>query len=593
MEINLKSPVQLFEWIEEGFVSAEVIRDDTGTIMDWRYVDVNTAAQKNAGLRASDLIGRLASETPTGLDPWWLQSVRYVMESQQSEHLEQHVPTVDRWFEITMFPFGPDGFGVLYYDITVKKRRDLDSAFLHDVSSELLNLSTPQEMIRAVGELIGEYLKVLSCSFSEIDEVRGEVSMLYRWSREGAPVIKKSFRLKDYVSDAFNIASRAGQLFIVENTASDDRADAAAYAKINVGAVLAVPFIRHGRWVATAAITNATPRHWLDEEIALFQEVTNKVFSRIERADAEEALRRSEEKYRMLFESIDEGFCLIELIYDEKGRPVDWRYLDANPAFERRTGKKPIGRKVSELVPKVKEARLHFLAEVARTRMPARMEDQGLSIDRWFNIYASPAGDTGDQLAVIFDDITERKLGEIQLAKDLEDMRILQQISNRLMEETGIQSLYDAILDSAVDLVKADFATVQALIPGKNELYLLAQRNLHPDSVRHWQHVKADATCSCSQALMTRNRVIVQDLENCPFELSKEDYDAYHISGVVSMQTTPLLSRTGMHVGMLSTGWKEPHTPSARDLNVLDVVARQAADIIEQKQAQEALRGGD
>jgi hypothetical protein len=59
------------------------------------------------------------------------------------------------------------------------------------------------------------------------------------------------------------------------------------------------------------------------------------------------------------------------------------------------------------------------------------------------------------------------------------------------------------------------------------------------------------------------------------------------------MQTTPLLSRTGKHVGMLSTGWKKPHIPTARDLNVLDVVARQAADIIEQKQVQELLRANE
>jgi PAS domain-containing protein len=57
-----------------------------------------------------------------------------------------------------------------------------------------------------------------------------------------------------------------------------------------------------------------------------------------ERKRAEEALRASEEKYHTLFESIDEGFCIVEVIFDEAGEPVDYRFLEVNPAFERHTG---------------------------------------------------------------------------------------------------------------------------------------------------------------------------------------------------------------------------------------------------------------
>jgi PAS domain-containing protein len=58
----------------------------------------------------------------------------------------------------------------------------------------------------------------------------------------------------------------------------------------------------------------------------------------IERAQAEWWLRRSESRYRTLFNSIDEGFCIIEMLFDDAGRPVDYRFEETNPAFARMTG---------------------------------------------------------------------------------------------------------------------------------------------------------------------------------------------------------------------------------------------------------------
>ena len=129
---------QLFEFIEEGFLSAEVLRDCEGTIRDWRYVQVNGAVQKQTGLHPSDLVGRLANESLPGLDTWWLHAVRQVIETQRSEHIG-HIYTFRwwvGWYELTMFPFGPERFAVLYYDTTNNKRREMDAAFLDCVSNE-------------------------------------------------------------------------------------------------------------------------------------------------------------------------------------------------------------------------------------------------------------------------------------------------------------------------------------------------------------------------------------------------------------------------------------------------------------------------
>ena len=96
---------------------------------------------------------------------------------------------------------------------------------------------------------------------------------------------------------------------------------------------------------------------------------------------------------------------------------------------------------------------------------------------------------------------------------------------------------------------------------------------------------------SCGYALRTMERVVVPDIMNSPFEMSKDTFDFYRLSGVASRCKLHLAFwRTGNHLGMLSTHWKVPNTPlRSADSSMFDVLARQAADLIVQKKVQEAL----
>ncbi len=91
-------------------------------------------------------------------------------------------------------------------------------------------------------------------------------------------------------------------------------------------------------------------------------------------------------------------------------------------------------------------------------------------------------------------------------------------------------------------------------------------------------------------ALRTRERVIATDVETCDFMAGTQHRATYLQAGIHAVQSTPLLSRSGCLLGMISTHWREPHEPSETDLRRLDVLARQAADLIERAQAGEALR---
>jgi GAF domain-containing protein len=90
-------------------------------------------------------------------------------------------------------------------------------------------------------------------------------------------------------------------------------------------------------------------------------------------------------------------------------------------------------------------------------------------------------------------------------------------------------------------------------------------------------------------ALSWGRRIIVPDTEACDF-FGAGDLDAFRRSNIRAVQSTPLVSRSGQLLGMISTHWREPHRPAERALRALDVLARQAADFIERNEAEAALR---
>lgn len=129
-----------------------------------------------------------------------------------------------------------------------------------------------------------------------------------------------------------------------------------------------------------------------------------------ERIAAEETLRASEERYRALFNTIEEGFCVIEMIFDENGKPTDYRFLQTSPSFAEQTGMVDvIGKTILELVPNHENHWFELYGEVARTGKPLRFQNQAQGLDRWFDVCASRFGDPEKhQVAVLFNDITER-----------------------------------------------------------------------------------------------------------------------------------------------------------------------------------------
>lgn len=145
------------------------------------------------------------------------------------------------------------------------------------------------------------------------------------------------------------------------------------------------------------------------------------------RNNAENSLRESEEKYRILFDSIDEGFCIIEMIFDENGKAVDYTFIDLNSSFEKHSGLvNAKGKRLREFVPDYEDFWFETYGRVAITGEAVRFDNYSEAFDRWWDVYAFRVGEpTSCRIAVLFNDITERKRAEIAMREAEERYRAL------------------------------------------------------------------------------------------------------------------------------------------------------------------------
>jgi two-component sensor histidine kinase len=138
--------------------------------------------------------------------------------------------------------------------------------------------------------------------------------------------------------------------------------------------------------------------------------------------------------------------------------------------------------------------------------------------------------------------------------------------------------------------MRSDFASMQMYHAERAELSLLANRGFSLQAANFWQRVTPKTATSCGIALRSSQRVIIADIKEDGAVVG-EDLEMLRHAGICAMQSTPLVSRDGEAlVGMISTHWRQPYRPQEQQLQHLDILARQAADLIERSLAEQRTR---
>ncbi|WP_072015974.1 PAS domain S-box protein [Leptolyngbya sp. KIOST-1] len=547
----------LFESLDEGYFLADVIFDENDRPIDILYLEANSAAARMVG---QDFTGQRLRKIAPNYDADWYESFGRVARTGRSERLEQYAKPDQKWYDFYVFKVGDEQsrrVSVVFKDITQRKRREAHGAFLTEIEKDFSRFSTANEIMQTVGAKIGAFLQITTCNFTDVDEAHDRITVHHGWSSPEVPSTVGTFCLSQYLSKEFERASRAGETVAVCNTQTDPRTDAASYAALEMYSFVTVPFHQNGRWTHYIAICHSQPRTWRDDEIELIEEISNRIFPRLERARAEaalresearfrtvtatvpqliwtatpdgqvdymseqwadyvglspeqlygwnwqqvthpedlpntvrdwrnciesgepvdikhrfrhrtgewrwqlvrgvpvkdatgaitkwvgtctdiqdevdikEALRESEAKYRSLFDSIDEGFCIIEVLFDAAGKAFDYRFLEANAALERQTGLKDvIGKTMREFAPNMEAYWYESYGEVALTGIPKRFENTAQELGRFYDVYAFRMGEPHEhKVAVLFNDISDRKRAEQDLRESEEWARIAIQVA--------------------------------------------------------------------------------------------------------------------------------------------------------------------
>ncbi|MEG4573588.1 PAS domain S-box protein [Microcoleus sp. N3A4] len=181
------------------------------------------------------------------------------------------------------------------------------------------------------------------------------------------------------------------------------------------------------------AIDMANP--WLGPE-GQFKGYIGSVIDIDDRKQGESALRRSEERYRTLFESIDEGFCVIEMLFDENDTPIDYRFLEINPVFEEQTGlRQALGKTARQLLPDLEDYWIKIYGQVALTGESVRFESGSEVMNRWFDVYACRTGQPEERkVAIVFKDISDRKRIETERIAAQKALQASEEQSRNILE---------------------------------------------------------------------------------------------------------------------------------------------------------------
>jgi len=532
-------------------------------------------------------------------------------------------------------------------DITDRKRREANLVLLDQVADDCACLTSADAIVKIVGARLGRYLQVSTVCLAEIDDARDEMRVTHLWSEDGAPLRPGAARISPLLSDESRLAAAAGRALIVHDTEMGRHAK--AHRALQVRSFIGVPCVRNGVWTSTFAVCNTRARRWRDDEIELVRRLADRLFARLEQAAAEEAVANDlrdtqllrDLSVRLVSESDTQTFfdeivaaaiaftgaaagCL-QLVDPASGdlQIIACKGCDAHLA--RRLGRLGAASPGSSGVALRTGALavVHFddpdlpdpdgsvgllLAGgilsaqstplITRTGRTVGMLTTHWSVSqrelserevRFLDLLARQAAETIERRR------TEDALRESErrLSEELADTQLLQRISAQLIEEQGTESLYQTLVDGASSIMRSDFASMQMLHPDRGlggELRLIASRGFNEEAWRMFGWVGTDRHTTCARVLQTGIRVVAPDLGDCEFMAGTLDQARLLRTGVRASHSTPLVSRAGKVLGVISTHWTTPHQPSERDLRLLDILARQAADLLERTQAQDALR---
>lgn len=432
----------LFESIDEGFCVIEMIFDDEQRPLDYRWLEINPSFAEQTGLQHA--VGKTVRELVPDLDESWFEIYGEVALTGRPTRFENQAPAMKRWFDV--FAFRVDKpeqrrFALLFNDISERKERELNAAFLGEVAVDFAKVASSRELMAVVGEKLCRHLDVQSAAFVDISDDGKLATVVHERQDPSLPSLAGVHRLADFMSEDFVNELRAGGTVAISDISTDPRTIdvAPAYEAFGVRSHIQTSYLSEGRWRFMLSVHSPEPRVWRGGEVDLMRELTARVWLALERTRTEENLRVSERQARAFFEGSGVGAAqvgpdmhfrkvndkLCEITGYSREELLTMTPLDLDHPDEREMDRERIRRVIAEI------------DSVYDVEKRYRRKD-GQVI--WVHVNSRPVRDAKGlpiYTASVIQDITDRRRAEESLRKSERNLRELSRsLERRVAERT-------------------------------------------------------------------------------------------------------------------------------------------------------------
>ena len=268
---------------------------------------MNAEAHRILGVATGALAGRVIWDVYPGLEdtPFW-HSYHLTMDARVQSSFTAYYANQKRWYEATVFP-APEGISVYFRNVTDHKLLESQREALAELSQRLANATAAGEAAQEGAVVLGMALDASRVGYGTLDHDSGDLVVDRDWTRAGVESLSGITPLNDYGS--FIDSLRRGEHIVIGDVRLDARtADAAAVLEARQArAFVNVPVLERGRLVAVLYVNDDKVRDWTQAEIGFIEEAATRIRTVVERATAEDVLRASEERYRLLSAELAES----------------------------------------------------------------------------------------------------------------------------------------------------------------------------------------------------------------------------------------------------------------------------------------------
>jgi PAS domain S-box-containing protein len=287
-------------------------------------------------------------------------------------------------------------------------------AFQLILADRIRHATGPDEVTQAACELLGRKLAVTRVLYAEIDEDANTVFIRRDWTAPGVPSVAGHTGILTDLAPPLLAVLRRGEMVVNHDVAQDPRTagNAGVYEKIGVRADLLLPFVSGARLTVVLHVQSATPRAWDAQEVQLVQEAADRTWSAVQAAQAQAALRTERDQSQHIFDTILEGFAVLDR---------HWTILRMNAEglrLTQRTAPDVIGRNHWDVWPELigteSEQLYRRVMATGKTEMIENVINLPDGTRAWMEVRTHRSLDGG--IAFFFRDVTARRQTHEQLA---------------------------------------------------------------------------------------------------------------------------------------------------------------------------------